>query len=353
MRKHLAVFAAAAISTQAAWATNYTITTYDFPGAVGTTIFGMNAVGRIAGQYIISGTTPAGLFGAMGFTERNGVYTSVGDTLPCRWTGRCRTVVWSVNAFGQMAGTFSGDVDFPGAFTQTLNGAPVIVQPPGYPNTAIQALAGPNNFGEIAGCFSSFDYSDQQQIIFTQIGGQFTVVQLPLANVNFACAFGVNNLGQLTGLVSTGTDYSSHGFILTGNQLQLLEPPADWGYDGQSLRPVAINDFGAAIGTYVDTSGQVHGFVAHGAQMTKVDFPGALNTDPTHINDRGEILGTYEIPTADGTGVQTLTFLLHAGVYSTVTLPLAGAVNIAGMDNFGRLFGSYDTHGFVATPVAE
>jgi hypothetical protein len=116
---------------------------------------------------------------------------------------------------------------------------------------------------------------------------------------------------------------------------------------------VAINDFGAAIGTYVDTSGQFHGFVAHGNRMTKVDFPGALNTEPTHINNRGEILGTYEIPTADGTGVQSHTFILHAGVYSTVTLPLSETVNITGMDDFGRLFGSYDSHGFVATPVAD
>jgi hypothetical protein len=353
MRKLLAVFAAAAISTQAAWATDYSIATYDFPGAASTAISGINAAGRIVGQYLISGTTPAGLLGGMGFTERNGVYTSVGDSLPCRSSGRCRTGVWAVNAFGQMAGTFSGDVDFPGAFTQTPGGAPVIIQPPGYPNTNIQASSGPNNFGEVAGCFSSFDYSDQQQILFTQIGSRFRVIQLPLADVNFACALGSNNLGQLTGVVSTGADSSSHGFILTGSQLQLLEPPADWSYDGFSLRPVAINDFGAAIGTYFDTSGQGHGFVAHGEHLTKVDFPGALSTAPTHINDRGEILGTYEIATPDGAGVQTLPFILHAGVYSTVTLALSGAVTITGIDNLGRLFGSYDTHGFVATPVAE
>jgi hypothetical protein len=148
MRNHLAAFAVAiSICGQAAWATNYTIDTYDFPGAATTGVTGINAADRIVGNYTVSGTTTAGLFGEFGFTERNGIYTSVGDSLPCRPSGRCRTGVKFLNNFGLFAGAFSGDVDFPGAFSQSVNSAPAVVQPPEYPNTDV-LLGGLNDLGE-------------------------------------------------------------------------------------------------------------------------------------------------------------------------------------------------------------
>jgi len=147
--------------------------------------------------------------------------------------------------------------------------------------------------------------------------------------------------------------FTPRGFISIGNHARLFDIPADWGYDGQSIIPTQINDLGVVIGTYNDTSGQLHGFAVNGTRVEKIDFPGAIATQPVAINIRGEITGTYDIATTDPAGVQTLSFILRAGVYSTVTLPVQGAPIVTGIDNFGRLFGSYDTHGFVATPKAN
>jgi len=356
MRNHLAAFAVAiSICGQAAWATDYTIDTYDFPGAATSGVTGINAAGRIVGHYTVSGTTTAGLFGQFGFTERNGIYTSVGDSLPCRPSGRCRTGVQFLNNFGLFAGAFSGDVDFPGAFSQSVNSAPAVVQPPEYPNTEI-LLGGLNDLGELAGCYSNPDLPIH---IFTQIGSQFRTISLPAADALTFCPVSLNNLGQLAGQYATSGVF--HGFILTGSHLRTLDLPAEW--NGEEILPLAINDLGFVTGTYEvsDPLGvtQTHGFVAHGDQIDKIDFPGAISTSPSAINNRGEILGTYEIATTDPAGVATQTFTFRAGVYSTVTLPLPGPgpVFVGGFDNFGRLFGSYTdsvgTHGFVATPKVD
>lgn len=352
MRNHLAAFAAMlALSVSTARASDYRIETYDFPGAASSVITGINSAGRVIGVYTLPNMTTTGPRGSLGFTVFNGTYTQIGDSTLCRPAGRCLVFISSINSWGVIAGTFSADVDFPGIFYQTAIGPRGFVQPPGFPNTAVLTLAGLNDLGEVAGCY--FD-SNVQLNAFIQIGGIFRNVSLPIPNASGACARGLNNLGQLTGDLVTGTTtFTRHGFVLTGNHAKLIDIPADWDYDGESISPLRINDLGIVIGTYNDTSGNAHGFAVNGENVAKIDFPGAIATRPVAINNRGDIVGSYDIATTNPVGVQTLPFILRAGAYSTVVLPVSGAVAVAGIDNFGRLFGLYDTHGFVATPAAN
>jgi hypothetical protein len=107
----------------------------------------------------------------------------------------------------------------------------------------------------------------------------------------------------------------------------------------------SINSWGVIAGTFsadVDFPGIFYQTTT--GPRGFVQPPGYPNTEVltlAGLNDLGEV------------GVQTLPFILRTGAYSTVILPVSGAVTVAGIDNFGRLFGLYDTHGFVATPAAN
>src|SRR4051794_20412703 len=109
MRNQLIALAVTATLAGPAWATTYTTETIDYPGAASTNVSAINDEGRIVGSYTAPGATVAS-----GFTERNGVYTSIPFTLPCRPNGRCRTSFLALNDRGVAAGSFSPDVDYPG-----------------------------------------------------------------------------------------------------------------------------------------------------------------------------------------------------------------------------------------------
>jgi len=358
MRNQLTALAVTAIlAAPAAEATTYTIETIDYPGAASTSLSAINDLGRIVGAYTAVGATVA-----TGFTERNGVYTSIPFTLPCRSNGRCRTSFLALNDLGTAAGSFSPDVDYPGLFVQKLGSDPVIVQPPGYPTTSVQ-FAGLNDRGVLAGWYQDLSVDTVPTNIFEVVNGTFQIISLPVPGVTSATAYGLNNWNQLIGVYTTDTE--TQPFLLTGQHLQRLNLPAAW--NGTDLFPMAINDFGAIIGSYgatVDGAdfATTHSFLLQFGIWQKIDFPGAAQTTVTGINNRGEIFGTYNtVP--GGTIATSHQFVLVSGVYTDLTPVLPAGYLVIGIDNRGRLFGSYPVdptctascalHGFIATPVAD
>ncbi len=71
-----------------------------------------------------------------------------------------------------------------------------------------------------------------------------------------------------------------------------------------SLLPSAINDCGAIVGSYFETtgSGYFHGFLDVNGKIAPVDAPGAYQTQLTGINDRGAIIGFYDTSGGTRTG---------------------------------------------------
>jgi uncharacterized membrane protein len=335
--------------TSTAWSLDYTVSTIDYPGATRTFVTGINLFGRVVGGY-----SSSDFAGSRGFTERLGVFTPIGDSLPCRPGGRCHTVAGRVNVRGEIAGTFSADVDFPGVFLQS-GSVPIIVQPPGYPNTSV-LLGGLNNQGVLAGC--SADETGTQQI-FVQFGTHFSVVPFPLSGSLGACATGINNLGQLTGyyLDSGG---SGHGFMKTGDRIVTIDVPADWGSVGQ---PVAINDRGMVVGIYDSLDGVTHGYVWIDGHFSKIETSEATAFPPvpTALNNRGEIVGYYGVTSTVPSMFELRSFVSRAG--KVTTLPVTGASSSAAINDRGEIVGYYtpagcgngcpEVHGFLAEPVPE
>lgn len=113
----------------------------------------------------------------------------------------------------------------------------------------------------------------------------------------------------------------------------------------------AINDQGDIVRLYA--TGNVspndrHGFLLSNGIFTTIDFPGALGTDADGINSRGVIVGTYF-----DAAIKEHGFALSNGVFHSIDFP--GAVNTlgTGINNLGDIVGAYEdpahlqTHGFL------
>ena len=104
------------------------------------------------------------------------------------------------------------------------------------------------------------------------------------------------------------------------------------------------------MGDYSDTAGQTHGFLLAAGTFTTIDFPGALATAASGINDPGHIVGAY----VDTAGMEH-GFLLAHGRFCTIDVPGAILTSAFGINGPGRIVGLYTdaagmTHGFSATP---
>ena len=335
--------------TSTAWSLDYTVSTLDYPGSTSTTLLGINLFGRVVGTY-----SSPDFLGGRGFTERLGVFTPVGDSMPCRPNGRCLTDVFRVNIRGEMAGTFSADADFPGVFLQSGN-TPVIVQPPGYPYTST-VLGGLNDRGALAGCYTD-DTGTQQ--LFVQVADHFSVVPFGIPGSLGACATGINNMGQITGYYEDSV--TSHGFLKSAGRIITIDVPADWG--AVLTRPAAINDRGTVVGTYETSDGTTRGFVWTDGQFSKIEAAEATAFPPipTALNNRGEIVGYYGVTSPVYPFSEPRAFTLRAG--TVTTLPVTGASQAMAINDHGQIVGTYTAsgcgntctavHGFLAEPVEE
>jgi hypothetical protein len=117
-------------------------------------------------------------------------------------------------------------------------------------------------------------------------------------------------------------------------------------YPGALLTlPQAINNDKVVAGSYFDSADNVHGFLYRRDKFTSVDLPGATATEVMGINDRGDIVGVYQLPGP----LSFHGFLRHDGQFITIDDPAAQFGTTAfGINNAGTVVGSYDNaHGFI------
>ena len=73
-----------------------------------------------------------------------------------------------------------------------------------------------------------------------------------------------------------------------------------------------MTSWGDLVGRYYKPDGSHHGFLLQGGTFSSIDVPGASLTDVTWINDRGEIVGSYN------EGAANHGFLLSKGRFSAI-----------------------------------
>ncbi|MFI5897051.1 hypothetical protein ACIA5D_43860 [Actinoplanes sp. NPDC051513] len=115
---------------------------------------------------------------------------------------------------------------------------------------------------------------------------------------------------------------------------------------------VGINNRGDITGGYAQTADAcVHGFLRDvRGRFSRIDFPGAGATQPIDLDDRGTIVGSYQIADCNDT--------LHGfvrdprGRFVSLDAPGSVATQAFGINNHGQVVGQYNTgdggtHGFV------
>ncbi len=100
-----------------------------------------------------------------------------------------------------------------------------------------------------------------------------------------------------------------------------------------------INDDGVTVGAWSPGPGVVHGLIENGSTLTSFDFPGAITTYATGIDDAGLVSGWYyDQLGVHGFLLNSVTMVFAAGPInfpgSTLTYPL-------GIDGYGRMVGYY------------
>jgi len=113
-----------------------------------------------------------------------------------------------------------------------------------------------------------------------------------------------------------------------------------------------INNAGQIVGFYEDLNGNEHAFLKNGSTYTTIDPPGANFAQAWGINNNGQVVGFYNKYSG---GQQS--FIEEGSAYSFFTVPGGQGTYAFGINDSGQLVGTYyfngDSHGFLATPTPE
>jgi probable HAF family extracellular repeat protein len=136
----------------------------------------------------------------------------------------------------------------------------------------------------------------------------------------------------------TDSSGGPHGFIYDDGAFTTLDAPG-----ASDTTPQAINDRGDVAGTYYN--GSYHGFIYDDGTFTTLDAPGALATHAQAIDNRGDVAGYYYDGSDHG-------FVYDNGTFTTLNAPGATSTRAQAIDNRGDVAGIYtdssgSTHGFV------
>jgi uncharacterized membrane protein len=184
--------------------------------------------------------------------------------------------------------------------------------------------------------------------------GRFT----PLARIPGAgqqLHYAINDRGEIAGTyvdagAALGPDGAYppdavHAFVKDGRgRVTRFDVPG-----GGSPLPQGINDRGRIAGIYLDSDGIQTGFVRdrHGA-VTKISL-GPIGTKARDVNDQGDVVGIYGEPAANELGYVVRGYLRDRNEKTTtIAIPGAAETSPYAIDNRGRIAGSYLDAG--ATP---
>jgi len=143
---------------------------------------------------------------------------------------------------------------------------------------------------------------------------------------------GVNNKGVSVGLYLDSNGVG-HGYILNGKKLTTLDDPngVSGTTGGSNLNPDGAV---SVVGTYASsTTGNPVGFLYKSGKYTDITGPsGAVSVFGSAINDSGAIVGYY----VDSSSV-THGFLLKGKTYTTLDVPTATATYATGINKSGKI----------------
>jgi probable HAF family extracellular repeat protein len=139
----------------------------------------------------------------------------------------------------------------------------------------------------------------------------------------------INNRGEIVGQANTAS--GGHGFLYYQGDFRLIDVP------GASFTVAAgINDRSQIVGTYNATpASPSQGFLLDRAIFTSIDVPGAVSTNASGINNRGDIVGSYQ-----DTNLVFHGFLYDGEHFVMIDFPGGSSTFASGINDRGDIVGS-------------
>jgi probable HAF family extracellular repeat protein len=241
-----------------------------FPGADGTSVFGINPQGDIVGTYYNS-------TGVHGFVLGKGKYTSI--EVPGAKPGT--TQPSGINPRGDIVGTYADNSGNAHGFL--LHYATFsTIDPPGTTSTFANGI---NPRGDIVGSYA--DSNGEHGFLLSQ--GTYSTIDAPraVAAAGGTGAQGINPKGDIVGSFSD-VNFNTHGFLLKNGIFTNLDAP------GTSYTFAnGINPKDDIVGYYNGSDGHVHGFLLSEGTFSTIDPPGSTFTQAWGISPQGDIVGYY------------------------------------------------------------
>jgi hypothetical protein len=248
-------------------AQTFTFTTIDIPGAVRTTVSGINNGGDMVGYYSDGGQNTHGFYFDAGHAKFRKL------DLPNSQVN----AAYGINDAREIVGTNflsiqNGYRFFNNKFRLLNLGA------------AANYAAGVNTQGAVVGlyldvCCDAHGYLLQ--------AGQLTTLDYPLGVSS--TAIGLNDSSLVVG-VWTDNAGIQHGFQWDAGTYTAIDVPG-----ATKTYAFGINSQNTIAGYYTDSAGSDHGFLLSNGSYTTVDMPGVRSTRVLGINNSGMLVGQYTL----------------------------------------------------------
>jgi hypothetical protein len=203
-----------------------------------------------------------------------------------------------------------------------------------------------NTAGYVAGSFCVSLSCPAYPAYLMTPAGQMATIFAPTNGYTWAA--GLNNSNQVVGYWYVPGVTQHQGFVYTNGTVN-----SAFNYPGAvATSPTAINDSGEIVGTWTDSVGFVHGFYwTPKLGFTSFDVPKTTHTIPVAVNASGVIAGYYAIRQDTAYAA----FMCSAdGVVTTITVPHAQTLQVTGINAQGTIVGTYDSgkedRGFLYQP---
>jgi uncharacterized membrane protein len=155
------------------------------------------------------------------------------------------------------------------------------------PGATVTLVFGLNGHGEVVG---TDDTIPGRHAFLLNHGSYSSLDSAGILGTHTSFARGIDDSGNVVGGY-IGDDGNEHGFILRQNVLTTLDVPFA-GSVGTQLN--SLNNSGVIVGVWVDAAFTAHGFVYENGNYAHFDYPGALDTYPSGISSRGDIVGNWD-----------------------------------------------------------
>jgi uncharacterized membrane protein len=197
------------------------------------------------------------------------------------------------------------------------------------------AFYGINSAGVAAGGCTN---KSGTQIGFTYANGKFTDIKIKSATA--LNAYGINDKGAVVGYYVNSSGIQQHGFLLVGSKLTRLDPPGviysatAWGINNKGVITVlGVNSNGTWVSFTTGDKGKTY-------KPFHAPREDGFGTFIREINNKGDILGSYVDAKDFIHGV-----LFHGGKYYSFMDPKGSDTNAYGMNDNLTIVGLYDLDG--------